>query len=119
MYILNEIDKEEKRKIRHIWSVYGNHIVKYALQNTNGDLRKRIGEYKTILRSKTGYSEAFEIKQTDDIQTKEFKTSFARLALNFIENKAGESFQGLKYRVQLRKNKNLVSEFIITLIENK
>jgi len=109
----SEDDKKKipRSKAKHLWITYGRKIIEYAMDSCKGATKKKIKDC-TKLVSKKGYSEVFLIRRDDSENEIEFKKTFGKLALEFLDSKAEDSFLNSNYRDELLSQKEKVQNWI-------
>lgn len=107
----NKSTKPKRSKAKHLWITYGRKIIDYALQRSEGEFNERIKNCNKLI-SKRGYSEVFFLRNKDSEQEKSFKRSFAKIALDFLENEAENAFLNSNYRDELFDQKDKVQDWI-------
>lgn len=98
-----------KFKTNHLWLNYGRKILTYALPFAKGDDYWRIRGLVGKLNSKEKFKMVFSINSEDKEEEKAFKIMLANTALNFIETKAEEAFEGSNYKNDMILEKERVS----------
>ena len=108
--------KRRRSKAKHLWISYGRKIVEYAVKYTKGEQRKKIRVCDKKLESKKGYSEVFRIRNEDSRKDIDFKLTFGRLAIEFIDKEIEDAFLNSNYRDELLSQKGRVKNWISKLI---
>jgi len=108
--------RKNPSKAKHLWVNYGRRIIEYGINQTKGEMQEKIKQLIGKLNSKKDFENVFQSSPSDSADEKLFKTLLGRLAIYFVKNKSGISFEGSKYRDEMIAQRHVVAAWIERLI---